>query len=277
MNNISIYRHIFPNGKVYIGQTCQKPEYRWGNGKGYKTSPFIFNAINKYGWDNIQHEVLFTGLDQLNADIIEEDLIYYYKQISKSYNLATGGKVNRGWKMSEEAKKKLSEAHKGKKMSDEAKEKIRLSKLGEKNPNYGKSPSKETREKISKAGKGRGAKRVKQIDPESGEVVKIWDSETEVCEFYKGNHSLINNANKRNSQTKKNYQKFEDDNTKKKKKKNPFSKEVEQIDKNTLEVIKVWDSLSEVERQLNISASNISNVCKGKRKTAGGFILRMKE
>lgn len=26
MNNISIYRHIFPNGKVYIGQTCQKPE-----------------------------------------------------------------------------------------------------------------------------------------------------------------------------------------------------------------------------------------------------------
>ena len=276
MNNICIYRHIFPNGKVYIGQTCQKPEHRWNNGKGY-TSPFIFNAINKYGWDNIEHQILFSNLDQLNADIIEEDLIYYYKQIGKSYNLANGGSVNRGWKMSEEAKEKLRIINTGRTLSDEAKEKIRLSKLGEKNPNYGKSPSKETREKISKAGKGRGAKRVKQIDPESGEVVKIWDSEVEVCEFYKGNHSLINNAIKRNSLTKGYYWKFEDDNTPLIKKKNPFSKEVEQIDKNTLEVIKVWDSLSEVERQLNISASNISNVCKGKRKTAGGFIWRMKE
>ena len=277
MNNISIYRHIFPNGKVYIGQTCRKPEYRWNNGRGYKNSPFIFNAINKYGWDNIEHQILFSNLDQLNADIIEEDLIYYYKQIGKSYNLANGGSVNRGWKMSDEAKEKLRILSTGRTHSDEAKEKIRLSKLGEKNPSYGKSPSKETREKISKAMKGKGTKRVKQIDPESGEVVKIWDSQIEVCEFYKGNHGLISDAIKRNSLTKGYYWKFEDDNTPLIKKKNPFNKEVEQIDKNTLEVIKVWDSLSEVERQLNIPTGNISKVCKGKRKTAGGFIWRMKE
>ena len=30
-----VYKHIFPNNKVYIGVTCQKPEYRWRNGKGY--------------------------------------------------------------------------------------------------------------------------------------------------------------------------------------------------------------------------------------------------
>lgn len=198
MNNICIYKHTSPSGKVYIGQTGQKPENRWDNGRGYK-SGYFYCAIKKYGWNNIQHEILFTGLDQLNADIIEEDLIYYYKQIGKSYNLANGGSVNRGWKMSEEAKEKLRIINTGRTMSDEAKEKIRLSKLGEKNPNYGKSPSKETREKISKAGKGRGAKRVKQIDPESGEVVKIWDSEIEACEFYKGNPGLISDAIKRNS------------------------------------------------------------------------------
>ena len=276
MGDICIYKHTSPSGKVYIGQTCQKPEHRWDNGKGYK-SGYFYCAIKKYGWNNIKHEVLFTGLDQLNADIIEEDLIYYYKQIGKSYNLANGGFVNKGWNQSEESKKKISEANKGKKMSEESKEKIRLSKLGEKNPNYGKSPSKETREKISKAGKGKGAKRVKQIDPESGEVVKIWNSQTEACEFYNGNPSLISDAIRRNSLTKGYYWRFEDDNTPLIKKKNPFSKEVEQIDKNTLEVIKVWDSLSEVERQLNIPTGNISNVCKGKRKTAGGFIWRMKE
>ena len=157
MNNISIYRHIFPNGKVYIGQTCQKPEYRWGNGKGYKTSPFIFNAINKYGWDNIEHQILFSNLDQLNADIIEEDLIYYYKQIGKSYNLATGGKVNRGWKMSEEAKEKLSEAHKGKKkspLSEEAKKNISN---GRKGKGIGRSVviTEETKQKMSEAKKGK--------------------------------------------------------------------------------------------------------------------------
>ena len=259
MNNICIYKHTSPSGKVYIGQTGQKPENRWDNGRGYK-SGYFYCAIKKYGWNNIQHEVLFTGLDQLNADIIEEDLIYYYKQIGKSYNLANGGSVNRGWKM-----------------SDEAKEKIRLSKLGEKNPNYGKSPSKETREKISKAGKGRGAKKVMQIDPKSGEVVKTWDSEVEVCEFYNGNHSLIYDAIRRHSLTKGYYWQYEGEEILPINNRNPHCKYVEQIDKNTLEVIKVWDSLSEVERLLNISASNISNVCKGKRKTAGGFIWRMKE
>ena len=276
MGDICIYKHTSPSGKVYIGQTCQKPENRWQNGNGYK-SGYFYCAIKKYGWNNIKHEVLFTGLDQLNADIIEEDLIYYYKQIGKSYNLANGGFVNKGWNQSEESKKKISEANKGKKMSKESKEKIRLSKLGENNPNYGKSPSEQTRQKISKALKGKGAKRVKQIDPESGEVVKIWNSQTEACEFYNGNPSLISDAIKRNSLTKGYYWRFEDDNTPIIKKKNPLNKEVEQIDKNTLEVIKVWDSLSEVERQLNISTSNISNVCKGKRKTAGGFIWRMKE
>ena len=80
MNNIYIYKHTSPSGKVYIGQTCQKPEHRWDNGKGYKSGYFA-SAIKKYGWDNFKHEILFKGLDQLNADIIEEDLIFYYKSI----------------------------------------------------------------------------------------------------------------------------------------------------------------------------------------------------
>lgn len=34
-----LYRHTTPSGKVYIGITCQKPENRWNNGRGY------FNAV----------------------------------------------------------------------------------------------------------------------------------------------------------------------------------------------------------------------------------------
>jgi predicted GIY-YIG superfamily endonuclease len=31
-----LYKHTCPNGKVYIGITCQKPQIRWNYGKGYQ-------------------------------------------------------------------------------------------------------------------------------------------------------------------------------------------------------------------------------------------------
>ena len=41
--------------------------------------------------------------------------------------------------------------------------------------------------------------------------------------------------------------------------------------------IKQWDCIMEVERKLNIHNSSISACCKGKRKTAGGYIWRYKD
>ena len=36
-----VYKHTCPNGKVYIGITCQKPQNRWGkDGNGYKEQLF---------------------------------------------------------------------------------------------------------------------------------------------------------------------------------------------------------------------------------------------
>lgn len=49
IENYKVYMHRFPNGKVYIGITCQKPEYRWNKGKHYRKQSLIFNAIMKYG------------------------------------------------------------------------------------------------------------------------------------------------------------------------------------------------------------------------------------
>lgn len=46
MNTYTIYMHKNKiNGKIYIGQTCQKPERRWDNGKHYKDCPVFNNAI----------------------------------------------------------------------------------------------------------------------------------------------------------------------------------------------------------------------------------------
>ena len=58
---------------------------------------------------------------------------------------------------------------------------------------------------------------------------------------------------------------------------NPTSKQVAQYDKITLELIKIWDSMYDVERELGIDHSSISKCCKGKLKSAGGFIWRYAE
>ena len=44
MGVIYMHRNLI-NNKVYIGQTIQKPEYRWNEGKGYKGSSLFYNAI----------------------------------------------------------------------------------------------------------------------------------------------------------------------------------------------------------------------------------------
>lgn len=126
MNNYTVYCHINKyNNKIYIGITGQDPKKRWGNGKGYKNS-FFFNAIQKYGWDNFEHKILYTNLSKLDAELIEIDLIHYYKSINKSYNVANGGNVTTGLKMSEQARKNISQGHIGLKRSDSFKEKIRV-------------------------------------------------------------------------------------------------------------------------------------------------------
>ena len=63
----------------------------------------------------------------------------------------------------------------------------------------------------------------------------------------------------------------------KKGKNHPKSKQVAQYDKQTLELIKIWDSMADVERELGIAQQNISTCCKGKLKSAGGFIWKYVE
>lgn len=113
----SVYVHMFPNGKRYVGITCQTPERRWKNGHAYKNQCYLWNAINKFGWHNIKHDVLYTGLTKFEACAIEQKLIADWRTSEKEYgyNIALGGQS--GWAgrhHSEETKKKMSESHIGK-------------------------------------------------------------------------------------------------------------------------------------------------------------------
>ena len=151
MDNIySVYIHILPNsisGKendmVYIGITRSSIKKRWANGKGYVRSRYFHRAIQKYGWDNFEHKVLFTNLSLEEASQKEQELIKQYKSNDRNYgfNILSGG-VN-GYVYDEETKKIMGE-----------KRKIWLSDK-EHHPMFGKHHSNETKVLISQKAKER--------------------------------------------------------------------------------------------------------------------------
>lgn len=101
------------NGKKYIGITADNPLHRWKNGLGYKNNKHFNDAIQKYGWNNFNHIILYSDLTKKEACEIEQHLIAKYKTQDKrfGYNLTSGGQF---FKHSEESKILMSERRKGK-------------------------------------------------------------------------------------------------------------------------------------------------------------------
>lgn len=71
----SVYVHTSPSGKYYVGMTGVEPELRWRNGVGYRGQDYIYNAIQKYGWENFEHEVVASNLLKEEAENFEKLLI----------------------------------------------------------------------------------------------------------------------------------------------------------------------------------------------------------
>lgn len=152
------------NGKVYIGRTCQTLEARAnGNGKGYKHCTYFYRAIQKYGWENFEGEIIENGLNDEEAGKRE---LYWISEFDstnkeKGYNLRDSD--YRTYK--DETREKMRRAQTGKKMSEETKEKLRRSLTGRKLPKEvcekmsssrkGRKVSEETRKKLRAANLGR--------------------------------------------------------------------------------------------------------------------------
>lgn len=120
------------DGKKYVGITGQKPEKRWGNGRNYSHNAYFDNAIKKYGWEEFSHEILFTGLSKKEAEDKEIELIAKWGLTNRDngYNLSNGGEGAAS--LTDEIKKKISEAKKGQTLSEESKRKMSISRTGNK-------------------------------------------------------------------------------------------------------------------------------------------------
>lgn len=152
MDDYVVYTHTFPNGKKYVGITCQGVNLRWRReGKGYTTQKRVFRAIQKYGWDNISSEIIYNGLSKHKAEIEEINLIKLYNTTNKlyGYNTANGG--NSAGRNSAETRAKISAAKKGVKMSEEAKMNMSIAQTGRKQTDKTKKLLSEMRKGIHKS------------------------------------------------------------------------------------------------------------------------------
>ena len=117
MKKFYVYVHTCPNGKRYVGCTKQaRPELRWKEGRGYQFNTHFYQAVVKYGWDNIKHEFWELTCES-EMYYAEKYLIAYYNTTDNKfgYNHRTGGmegskKTGPRKPISEETREKLKNA-----------------------------------------------------------------------------------------------------------------------------------------------------------------------
>lgn len=135
-------RHL-ESDKYYIGSTSRslmkrRNEHFYHLNKNSHSNRHLQNAWNKYGAESFVFEVLLY-CDPENCLIYEQLALDH---LQPEYNICLIAGNSLGRKLSQETKRKLSEAHRGKHLSEETRRKMSKSKRG-------KRLSDETKQRIS--------------------------------------------------------------------------------------------------------------------------------
>lgn len=173
----TVYMHIAPNGKKYIGITKCSLAKRWANGKGYWSNSHFTKAIQNYGWDNIQHAILYMRLTAEEAEQKEIELIKKFNTTDRryGYNIDGGGSANKV--VSSETRQKLRERATGVTPSEETRKKMSKSHKGEKCHFFGKHLSDEQKQNLREI----KSKAVEKVDA-NGIVIAAFPSMKEAAE-----------------------------------------------------------------------------------------------
>jgi len=147
---------VFSEGYVGVSKNCEHRWYRhqYDASKNKHVNPHFSFAIKKYGWDNLIKKIILIA-DEHYCYEIESKLRENEKT---GWNIAKGGSKPPtlcgeshpmfGKTLSEETRRKISEASKGKIASEETRRKLSEA-------HKGRIVSEETRRKMSEASKGK--------------------------------------------------------------------------------------------------------------------------
>ena len=125
-NNYSVYQHVTPDNMHYFGQT-NNIKRRWrNNGAKYKKTS-LQPYIEKFGWDNIQHIVLFENQSKEDALSIEDSLIISGWEKGNCINQQRSGLVSKeeGYKQEYYQQNKQQIQEQNKQYYEENKQQIR--------------------------------------------------------------------------------------------------------------------------------------------------------
>lgn len=237
--NYCVYIHTSPSGKRYVGQTGQKPERRWGNDGAY----YLRKKKNgEYGHRFFAYAILKYGWDNFDHEIIasnltKEEADNFEKLLIKELNTKD---PKYGYN--------LKDGGSGGGFSDEVLKKMSESRKG----------IKQSEETIRKRFENLRDKN----HPNYGKPLSE-DTKQKLSNAIKGEEHPM-------------YGKHFSEEHKKKIKASLKRQKVAQYDLQE-KLIKIWDSMGDVERELGISKSNVSACCRNKAKTTGGFIWKYYE
>ena len=132
IKNWHIYKMTSPTDRVYVGMTSniikRKAAY---SGLDCKSQPLLFKSIEKYGLSNLNFEII-DEFDGTLSEAKSKEMFWIRTYMSnyckypgmRGMNLTDGGQGTLGYKVSDAQKKMTSKRNKGYKHTEEAKNKI---------------------------------------------------------------------------------------------------------------------------------------------------------
>lgn len=252
----TVYKYTSPSNKVYIGLTSGTQNKRArSKGYGYKRCTAFWRAIEKYGWDNFTYEILAQDLTEEDAKQLEKYYIKLYDSTNpeKGYNISAGGT---GFSIYDyDFIKQLWDEGKG---VTEIINELQCDRWVVQNAlnQYNVSVS-------ERRMRGRDTT---EYDKLLQDVLKLWNEGKSVGEIQKilnindntVTHALDKLQIDGKERIKRSAGKY-------------HQKKVYQFDKKG-NFLNEYESVAEAERQTEIHHGNIVRVCKGQRKTAGGYV-----
>lgn len=282
------------NHMVYIGQTInleerfKKHQY---NIKDKNHQEDIYKAFREFGFDNFSYEILeaFDKFDQENLNKLENYYIQKYNSMKPNgYNMIPGGSNGAGLSRGKPVEyydikgnyiKTFNSAHQAEietginysSICACCREEIKHTKEFQwKYVNSNKKIKDLSTEKIIIK-----QKKICQYNL-NGDLLQVYNSLKEAANETQINKSIICNVCNYKGKTAGGYiWRYYGDDFVNKNKKTKSKKSVEQYDKN-LVLLNVFDSITEAAEKTNTNLANISSVCKGRRKTANGYIWKFK-